>query len=91
MITRPGAIASELMMEAVVFVMDFDASDLELLQVFQEPERQQRDVGEREVGREHHEESVDVKTVAGERHFQEFDALRAQDFLNLARALLVHA
>ena len=59
--------------------------------LFEEPERQQRDVGEREVGRDHHEQTVNVQTVAGQRDLDQLDALRAQHLLDLARALLVDA
>jgi len=76
---------------AVVFVMDFNASDPKRVKSFKKPKRQQRDVRQCEVGREHDEEPVNVKTVAGQGHFQEFDALRPKDFLNLTGALLVHS
>ena len=75
----------------VVFMVDFNASDSKRVEPFKKPKRQQRDAGQREVWREHHEESVNVKTVAGQGHFQEFDALRSQDLLNLTGALLVHS
>ena len=62
---------------SVVFVMDFNASDSKRVKSFEKPKRQQRDVGQCEVRREHHEEPVNVKTVARQGHFQEFDALRS--------------
>src|ERR1700689_1682396 len=49
----------------VVFIVDFNASDSKRVEPFKKPKRQQRDAGQREVWREHHEESVNVKTVAG--------------------------
>ena len=75
----------------VVFVVDLNSSDPKRIESFKEPKRQQRDVGECEIGREHHEESVNVKTVTGQRHFQEFNALRSQDLFNLTGALLIHS
>ncbi len=71
----------------VVFVMDFNSSDSKRVKPFKKPKRQQRDVGQCEVRREHDEEPVNVKTVSRQRHFQEFDALRSQDFLDLTGAL----
>ena len=44
-------------------------------------------ISQREVRRHHYEEPVNVQTVAGQGHFQEFDALRSQDFLSLTGAL----
>ena len=75
----------------VVFMVDFNASDPKRVKSLKKPKRQQRDVGQCEVWREHDEESVNMKTVAGQGHFQEFDALRSKDFLNLTGALLIHA
>ena len=75
----------------VVFVMDLNASDPKRVEPLKKPKRQQRDIGQREVRRDHYEEPVNVQTVAGQGDFQEFDALRSQDFLNLTGALLIHA
>ena len=76
---------------SVVLVMDFNSSDPKRVKSFKKPKRQQRDVRQCEVGREHDEEPVNVKPVARQGHFQEFDALRSQDFLNLTGAFLVHS
>ena len=39
---------------AVVFVMDFNASDPKRVKSFEKPKRQQRDNGQREVRRDHY-------------------------------------
>ena len=72
-------------------MVDFNSFDTKRVKSFEKPKRQQRDVGQCEVRREHDEEPVDVKTVTGQGHLQEFDALRSQNFLNLTGALLIHA
>ena len=72
-------------------MMDFDASNPKRVEALKKPKRQQRDIRQREVRRDHHEEPVNMQAVSGQGYFQEFDALRSQDFLNLTGALLVHA
>ena len=72
-------------------MMDFDASNPKRVEALKKPKRQQRDIRQREVRGDHHEEPVNVQAVAGQGHFQELDALRSEDFFNLTSALLVHA
>src|SRR5579871_4370292 len=70
--------------------MKLDQMDPQFLQLFQEPVRQERDVCDRKVRRDHDEEPVDVKPVTRELHFDQFDALRTKDFTDLVRAFFVY-
>jgi hypothetical protein len=49
----------------VVLMVDFNSFDSKRVESLKKPKRQQRDIGQREVRREHDEQPVNVQTIAG--------------------------